>query len=100
MPKNALLLINGAVAEPAVNEQGIEVLKQAQKEIDEMQKSLVQEIDEGTKSIRMLPLALVKIIAGYVPLDEIPETVPELPDPLYHADPYRSEFPDLPPADV
>lgn len=95
-----LLLLNGAVAEPAVNEKGAQVLQQAQKEIDEMRTSLVRELYNAPELADVaMPLELVKMMAGYVPLDEIPETVPDLPDPLDAEDPYRSEFPDLPPVD-
>jgi hypothetical protein len=93
-----LLFFHGGVAEPAVNEEGVKVLQQAQKEIDEMRTSLFQEIYINTASIT-LSFETVKTIVSYIPLDEIPETVPELPDPIEDEDPYRSEFPDLLPAD-
>jgi ankyrin repeat protein len=93
-----LLILNGAVAAPAVSEQGAEVLKRAQEEINGMQAALKREIFVNTEFLP-IPLVLVEMIASYVPLKDIPETTPELPDPLYPEDPYWSEFPELFPAD-
>lgn len=93
-----LLILNGAVAGHEVNKRGAEVLKQAAIEINEMRIALKQKIFESPESISM-PLALVELITDYVPLNDFADTTPELPDPLYPEDPYRSEFPDLYPAD-
>jgi ankyrin repeat protein len=73
-----LLLINGAViVGPAINEEGRQVVHQARKEINETRSSLIEKVSAATKSV--MSLETVKTIIGYVPLDEIPETVPELP---------------------
>jgi hypothetical protein len=72
-----LLIIHGAIAAPAVSRQGSQVLEQAKKEITEMQISFNRELASSTECIS-LPLDLVTMITSYVPLDEIPETTPEL----------------------
>ncbi|MES2272765.1 MAG: ankyrin repeat domain-containing protein [Chlamydiota bacterium] len=59
-----LLLKKGAVAEPALESEGLKILDQAQKEIANERTQLTQAIDQG--AAKVIPSVLVDLIAAYL----------------------------------
>src|SRR5690242_1060904 len=70
-----LLLIHNATLEPQLTtDEGIEILRQAEEEIDATKDTLFQQIADSTPA----DPETIKTIVSYVPLDEIPN-IPEIP---------------------
>ena len=69
-----LLLIHKGIAEPKPTmEEDLQILEQAQKEIDGTRIELFKKITDSTSA----DVETTKTIISYVPLDEIPDAIPE-----------------------